>query len=68
MDEEMVEAFRTFDIDSKGFINIKDLERTLKAYNENLQEDEIKIMFNEADQDKDGKIDFKDFVLMMMAK
>ena len=68
MDEEMQEAFKTFDEDGKGFINIKDLKRTLKKYNENLSDEEFNIMFNETDADKDGKINFKDFILMMMAK
>ena len=68
MDEEMMEAFKTFDKDSKGFIDIKDLRRVLKSYNENLNDEEVKLMFNETDADKDGKINFKDFILMMMAK
>mmetsp|Transcript_13928 Transcript_13928/g.23690 ORF Transcript_13928/g.23690 Transcript_13928/m.23690 type:complete len:99 (+) Transcript_13928:254-550(+) len=68
MDEEMMEAFKTFDLDNKGHISLNDLKRVLKQYNENLSEDEIKLMFQETDADKDGKIDFKDFILMMMAK
>ena len=30
MDEEMMEAFKTFDLDGKGHINLQDLERVLK--------------------------------------
>ena len=68
MDEEMMEAFKTFDNSSKGFIALNDLRRVLKAYNENLSDEEVKLMFSETDADKDGKINFKDFILMMMAK
>ena len=68
MDEEMLEAFNTFDVSRKGFINLNDLKRVLGTYNEHLSEDEIKLMFEETDADKDGKINFKDFILMMMAK
>ena len=68
MDEEMMEAFKTFDVDGKGFVNLEDLKRVLKHYNENLSDDEVKLMFQETDQDNDGKINFKDFILMMMAK
>lgn len=68
MDEEMVEAFKTFDKDDKGHIDIKDLKRVLKHYNESMNEEEIKLLFQETDADKDGKIKFKDFILMMMAK
>ena len=68
MDEEMMEAFKTFDNTGKGYISKKDLGRVLKHYNEVLSEEEITLMFNETDADKDGKINFKDFILMMMAK
>ena len=68
MDEEMMEAFKTFDDKSKGFINKQDLKRVLKIYNENLNEEEIDLMFRETDADNDGVINFKDFILMMMAK
>ena len=68
MDEEMMEAFKTFDTASKGYISLPDLQRVLKQYNENLSEKEIKLMFSETDADKDNKINFQDFILMMMAK
>ena len=68
MDEEMMEAFKTFDNTGKGYISKKDLARVLKHYNEILTEEEVTLMFNETDADKDGKINFKDFILMMMAK
>ena len=68
MDEEMMEAFKTFDDKGKGYISYNDLKRVLKAYNENLSDEEVKLMFKETDADKDDKINFKDFILMMMAK
>ena len=68
MDEEMQEAFKTFDINGQGFITMKDLKRVLNEYNEHLSESEFKILFKETDNDNDGKINFRDFILMMMAK
>ena len=68
MDEEMMEAFKTFDEAGKGYINLNDLKRVLKQYNENLSDEEVTILFHETDADKDNKINFKDFILMMMAK
>ena len=64
----MQEAFKIFDTSGQGFITLKDLKRVLKEYNEHLSEDEYKILFRETDNDKDGKINFRDFILMMMAK
>jgi Ca2+-binding EF-hand superfamily protein len=40
----------------------------MHQYGEKLSDDEVKLMFEETDMDKDGKISFEDFVLMMMAK
>ena len=37
-------------------------------YGEKLTDEEIKLMFDETDMNKDGRVDFEDFVLMMMAK
>ena len=68
MDEEMMEAFKTFDNTGKGWISINDLKRVLKQYNETLSDEDIKLMHSETDNDKDGKINFTDFILMMMAK
>ena len=68
MDEEMMEVFKTFDTGNKDYIDIKDLKRVLKDYNENLSDEEFNILFAETDNDKDGKINFRDFILMMMAK
>ena len=68
MDEEMMEAFKTFDEKNKGYISKQDLKRVLKVYNENLSDEEVDLMFKETDADQDGIINFKDFILMMMAK
>ena len=35
---------------------------------EKLTDEEIKLMFEETDMNKDGNVNFEDFVLMMMAK
>ena len=68
MDEEMMEVFKTFDQGNKEYIDIKDLKRVLKGYQENLTEEEMETLFKGTDEDQDGKINFRDFILMMMAK
>jgi Ca2+-binding EF-hand superfamily protein len=40
----------------------------MHEYGEKLSDEELKLMFEETDMNKDGKVDFEDFVLMMMAK
>lgn len=68
MDEELVEAFKTFDKNNKGFYNVDELKEVMHQYGEKLSDEEVKLMFDETDIDHDGKITFEDFVLMMMAK
>ena len=64
----MQEAYKTFDAGGKGYIDIEDLTRVIASYNENLSEKELDQLFNETDTDGDGRIDFKDFIKMMMAE
>ena len=68
MDEELVEAFKTFDKGNKGYYTVEELKEIMVHYGEKLNDDEVKLMFDETDLDRDGKVTFEDFVLMMMAK
>ncbi|CDW88706.1 calmodulin [Stylonychia lemnae] len=68
MNEELVEAFKTFDKNNKGYYNVEELKEVMLQYGEKLNDDEVKLMFDETDIDHDGRITFEDFVLMMMAK
>ena len=73
MDEEMKEAFFAFTTEGKQYIELTDLKRVLKDSNVNLSDEEVQIMFEGAESvdefnNKLGKIFFKDFIKMMMAK
>ena len=68
MDEELIEAFKSFDRDNNGFIVLEELMEILKSDGENLSDEEITLMFEEADEDGSGQITFEKFVKMMMAK
>lgn len=68
MDEELVEAFKTFDKNGNGHITKEELRDVMLQYGEKLTDEEVKLMFEETDIDGDGIISFEDFVLMMMAK
>ena len=65
-DEEMLEAFKTYDNTEKGYITIEDLRRVLKKYNDCLPEDQVRLLFRDLDIDGDGIISFKDFIRAMM--
>ena len=68
MDEELIEAFKTFDKDNKGYYTVDELKDVMAHYGEKLTDEEVKLMFDETDVDHDGHVTFEDFVLMMMAK
>uniref|UniRef100_A0A7S3NGR9 EF-hand domain-containing protein n=1 Tax=Euplotes harpa TaxID=151035 RepID=A0A7S3NGR9_9SPIT len=67
-DEELIEAFKTFDVNNNNYITEQELAEVMERYGEKLPREEIHKMFVEADKTGDGTITFEEFVLMMMAK
>ena len=60
--EEMLKAFRLFDDDETGKISFKNLKRVAKELGENMTDDEIMEMIEEADRDGDGEIGEQEFM------
>nr|XP_008266157.1 centrin-4 [Oryctolagus cuniculus] len=63
--EEMLKAFKLFDDDNTGCITLNTIKRVAKELGENLTDDELKEMFDEADNDRDGGINEEEFLRMM---
>ncbi|XP_072252428.1 uncharacterized protein cetn4 [Leuresthes tenuis] len=63
--EEILKAFRLFDDDSTGKISFKNLKRVAKELGENLTDDELQEMIDEADQDGDGEVNEQEFLRIM---
>ena len=63
--EEMMKAFRLFDDDETGKISFKNLKRVAKELGENMTDDEIAEMIEEADRDGDGEIGEEEFMRIM---
>merc|ERR1712070_781298 len=63
--EEMMKAFRLFDDDDTGKISFKNLKRVAKELGENMTDDEIAEMIEEADRDGDGEIGEEEFMRIM---
>ncbi|CAL1268504.1 unnamed protein product, partial [Larinioides sclopetarius] len=57
--EELREAFRMYDKDGKGYINVADLREILRALDDKLTEDELDEMIAEIDTDGSGTVDFE---------
>ncbi|KAM9741231.1 uncharacterized protein cetn4 [Menidia menidia] len=63
--EEILKAFRLFDDDCTGKISFKNLKRVAKELGENLTDDELQEMIDEADQDGDGEVNEQEFLRIM---
>ncbi len=60
-----MKAFRLFDDDETGKISFKNLKRVAKELGENMTDEEIHEMIEEADRDGDGEINEEEFMRIM---
>ncbi|KAH7649172.1 centrin [Cryptosporidium bovis] len=63
--EEIIKAFKLFDDDGTGKISFKNLKRVAKELGENISDEEIQEMIDEADRDGDGEINQEEFIRIM---
>ncbi|GCB74723.1 centrin-2 isoform X1 [Scyliorhinus torazame] len=63
--EEILKAFRLFDDDETGRISFKNLKRVAKELGENLTDEELQEMIDEADRDGDGEVNEQEFLRIM---
>jgi len=65
MQKELHDAFRLYDKEGNGYINVSDLREILRALDDALTEDELDEMIAEIDTDGSGTVDFDEFMEMM---
>ncbi|XP_016020030.1 centrin-1 [Rousettus aegyptiacus] len=63
--EEILKAFRLFDDDETGKISFKNLKRVSHELGENLTDEELQEMIDEADRDGDGEVNEEEFLRIM---
>ncbi|XP_042531252.1 centrin-1 [Dipodomys spectabilis] len=63
--EEILKAFRLFDDDETGKISFKNLKRVATELGENLTDEELQEMIDEADRDGDGEVNEDEFLKIM---
>jgi len=63
--EEILKAFRLFDDDETGTISFKNLKRVAKELGEELNDEELREMLDEADLDGDGEVNEEEFLRVM---
>ncbi|XP_037637883.1 calmodulin-like [Sebastes umbrosus] len=69
-DEEEINlaTFRIFDKDGCGYISAAELRQVMTNLGEKLTDEEVDEMIREADIDGDGRVNYEEFVKMMMSK
>ncbi|XP_051823346.1 centrin-1-like [Antechinus flavipes] len=63
--EDILKAFRLFDDDETGKISFKNLKRVARELGENLTDEELQEMIDEADRDGDGEVNEQEFLRIM---
>ncbi|XP_054497487.2 centrin-2 [Agelaius phoeniceus] len=63
--EEILKAFKLFDDDETGKISFQNLKRVAKVLGENLTDEELQEMIDEADWDGDGQVSEQEFLRIM---
>lgn len=67
-EEELLNAFKIFDKEGNGLINLNELKHIMLKVGKNLSESEIDEMLKDADIDMDGFINFEEFIRSVLTK
>jgi len=65
-ESDLREAFKIFDRDKDGFIDLKELKTVATMLGSMLTKEEVEEFMREADVDGNGKLDYDEFVKMML--
>merc|ERR1712130_811582 len=65
-ESDLREAFKIFDRDKDGYIDMKELKKVACMLGAMLTKDEVDEFMREADVDGNGKLDYDEFVKMML--
>ena len=67
-EEEVLKAFKLFDKEGNGLININELKNIMLSVGNNIKEEELNDMLKEADTDMDGYINYEEFIRSLLSK
>jgi len=67
-EKEILDAFKAIDQDGNGYLTAEELRQVLTRYGEKLSSEEAENMVRQADIDGDGKVNYEEFVQMVIFK
>ena len=67
-EEELIEAFKIFDKDGNGLIGSEELLNVMLSLGEDSNKEEIEDLINEVDLDRDGLINYEEFLRLISNK
>ena len=67
-EEELIEAFKIFDKDGNGLIGCEELLNVMLTLGEDSNKEEIEDLINEVDLDRDGLINYEEFLRLISNK
>jgi len=65
-ESDLKEAFKIFDRDKDGYIDMKELKKVANMLGATLTKEEVDEFMREADVDGNGKLDYDEFVKMIL--
>jgi Ca2+-binding EF-hand superfamily protein len=63
--QSLKEAFKIFDKNRNGYIEVKELKAVATTLGQTLTDEEFDEFWQEADTNKDGKLDYDEFIRMI---
>ncbi|XP_008835071.1 calmodulin-like protein 5 [Nannospalax galili] len=67
-EKELRAVFSVFDQNGDGHISVDELKQAMTQLGEKLSQEELDAMIREADVDKDGKVNYEEFVRILSEK
>lgn len=64
--DDLMKAFRKIDLNGDGYITLDELYKIMNAQGESMSRDEVKKMIDDVDDNKDGRLDYREFTNMIM--
>eukprot|EP00164_Ancoracysta_twista_P011947 GFYU01018608.1.p1 GENE.GFYU01018608.1~~GFYU01018608.1.p1 ORF type:complete len:679 (-),score=239.66 GFYU01018608.1:163-2199(-) len=64
--EDIIDCFRTMDLNGDGFVSVDELHRTLTQQGDRLSESQVQEMIAQVDIDNDGKLNYDELCSLLM--